>query len=111
MNGPVWTTAGTAATWWTWEGTAANRGYTAALGPALGDELAPQAGMTRPESVLLHPGVPVAAATERLEFWNALPEDERPLPDVHPALIKKLKFSEALPVEWAQEVVARRMVQ
>ena len=109
VTGPVWTTSGTVAKWWTWEGTAANRRYTAALGPSLGDELAPQAGMTRPDSIVLHPSVPIAAATERLEFWDALPEHERPLPDVHPALVKKLKFSEALPRKWAQEVIARRL--
>lgn len=43
--------------------------------------------------------------------WNALHEADRPLPDVHPALVTMLKFSEALPVEWAQEVIARRMIQ
>ena len=46
----------------------------------------------------------------RLEFWESLPESERPLPVVPPALVDKLKFSEALPVEWAVEVIARRMV-
>lgn len=110
VHGPVWTTSGTAAQWWTWEGSAANRRYTAALGPALGDELAHQHGMVRPDSITLRPDTPIAAATERLGLWNSLPEDERPLPDVHPSLVKKLKFSEALPTEWAQEVVARRMI-
>lgn len=110
VHGPVWSTAGSAAQWWTWEGNAANRRYTAALGPALGETFAPQHGLIRPDSITLHPDVPIAAAAERLEFWNALPEDDRPLPDVHPALVKKLKFSEALPEQWAQEVIGRRMV-
>lgn len=110
VHGPVWSTSGSAPQWWTWEGNAANRRYTAALGPALGEELMPQHGLIRPDSLSLHPDVPIAAAAERLEFWNALPEEDRPLPDVHPALVKKLKFSEALPEQWAQEVIARRMV-
>src|SRR5699024_8548720 len=109
-HGPVWSTAGTAPQWWTWEGTAANRRYTAALGPALGAELTPQHGMVRPDSITLHPATAITAAAERLEFWNSLPEEDQPLPEVHPALVRKLKFSEALPTEWAQEVIARRMV-
>ncbi|GAA4260835.1 DEAD/DEAH box helicase [Dietzia aurantiaca] len=109
VHGPVWSTAGKAPQWWTWEGSAANRRYTAALGPALGIELTPQHGVVRPDSISLHPHTPIAAAAERLEFWSALPEEDRPLPDVHQTLIKKLKFSEALPIEWAQKVISQRL--
>lgn len=111
IHGTVWSTTRTAAQWWTWAGSAANRRFAAAFGPALGDELAPQHGVTQPDSVTLHPHVAVATATERLKYWNALQESKRTLPEVHPALVKKLKFAEALPVEWAQEVIARRMIQ
>jgi len=109
-HGPVWTTTDNVRKWWTYEGSAANRRYQAALGPALGEELAPQGGMVQPDAVTLHEGMPTGPAAERLEFWESLPESERPLPVVPPALVDKLKFSEALPVEWAVEVIARRMV-
>ncbi|MCT2173559.1 helicase-related protein [Dietzia cinnamea] len=108
-HGPVWTTTDNVRKWWTYEGNAANRRYQAALGLALGEELAPQGGMVQPDAITLHEGMPTGPAAERLEFWASLPESERPLPAVPPTLIDKLKFSEALPVEWAVEVIARRM--
>lgn len=108
-HGPVWTTTDNVRKWWTYEGNAANRRYLAALGPSLGEELASQSGVVQPDAITLHEGTPTALAADRLEFWNALPEEDRPLPTVHPSLVDKLKFSEALPVEWAQEVLARRL--
>ncbi|MBB1052993.1 MULTISPECIES: DEAD/DEAH box helicase [unclassified Dietzia] len=108
-HGPVWTTTDNVRKWWTYEGSAANRRYQAALGSALGEELAPQGGIVQPDAITLYEGMPTAPAAERLEFWESLPESERPLPAVPPTLIDKLKFSEALPVEWAIEVIARRM--
>lgn len=110
-DGPVWTTTDNVRKWWTYEGNAANRRYLAALGPALGEEFAPQGGIVQPEAITLHEGTPTALAAERLAFWAALPEGDRPLPFVQPSLVDTLKFSEALPAEWAVEVLARRLSQ
>lgn len=106
-SGPVFLESDSEPKWWTWAGTAANQ----RLITYLGDTLAKPGQMVRHDFIrLVAPLRPddIAAAVRAAE---ALPEHQRPLPHVDKRALHGLKFSAALPEDWAREVIARRLLE
>lgn len=95
---------------WTWAGTAANQQLVADLGPDLGVELAPQRQRIRHDRISIHYGVAESELRERIAQARSLPPGDRPLPEVNEDALDELKFSQALPAEWAVRVLAARLV-
>ena len=93
---------------WTWAGTSANQQLVADLGPTLGVELAPQRQRIRHDRIFIHHGVAESELRERITLAQAL--TDRPLPEVNENALDELKFSEALPLDWAVRVLATRLV-
>lgn len=95
---------------WTWAGTVANQQLVADLGPGLGEELAPQRQRIRHDRIFIHYGVPESAVRERVNRARGLSAGDRPLPEVNEDALDELKFSQALPAEWALRVLQTRLI-
>nr|WP_255806832.1 DEAD/DEAH box helicase [Corynebacterium kalidii] len=112
------------AEWWDWAGTGRNHQLIAALGASAargfdvpagghadtaGSALAPLDQAGRYDRVRVFPDDTSAGIRERLDWYDALPANSRPLPYVSPKAVYGLKFSAALPEETARMILARRM--
>ncbi|RNE49737.1 ATP-dependent helicase [Corynebacterium alimapuense] len=95
---------------WTWAGTVANQQLVADLSSQLGEELAPQRQRIRHDRIFVHYGVPESELRERIRLANNLPSGQRPLPEVNEDALDELKFSQALPAQWAMQVLETRLV-
>ncbi|WP_369831087.1 helicase-related protein [Corynebacterium sp. J010B-136] len=93
--------------WWTWAGRPRNQQLIAWLG----DSLARQSQSARHDRIRLQRPLDRKAVAERISEIEGLPKDKRPLPKVDDRALEGLKFFEALPEQWAREVVAARLVQ
>ncbi len=91
--------------WWTWAGTAKNQRLIAYLG----DDLTRQSQIARHDRIRLRAPLDPASVQARLEEIDRLPLQDRPLPHVDDRALEGLKFSEALPMDWARETVAVRL--
>jgi ATP-dependent Lhr-like helicase len=115
---------GDQAEWWNWAGTGRNHQIIAALGASAargvevptgevagsaGSALAPLDQAGRYDRVRVFPDDTSAGIRERLDWFDALPTDSRPLPYVSPKALYGLKFNAALPEETARMILARRM--
>lgn len=103
---PVFLDSVTEPEWWTWAGTAENQRLIAYLG----DDLARQSQIARHDRIRLRKPLDPAAIRSRLADVEGLPRGQRPLPLVDDRAVEGLKFSEALPLEWARETVSARLV-
>ena len=95
---------------WTWAGTAANQQLVSDLGPDLGMELAPQRQRIRHDRIFIHPDIAESELRTRIRESRDLPPEQRPLPEINEDALDELKFSQALPREWAMQVLAVRLV-
>ncbi|MFW8623523.1 DEAD/DEAH box helicase [Corynebacterium glutamicum] len=95
---------------WTWAGTAANQQLVSDLGPDLGVELAPQRQRIRHDRIFIHPDIAESELRTRIRESRDLPPEQRPLPEINEDALDELKFSQALPREWAMQVLAVRLV-
>lgn len=95
---------------WTWAGTAANQQLVSDLGPDLGAELAPQRQRIRHDRIFIHPDIAESELRTRIREARNLPPEQRPLPEINEDALDELKFSQALPREWAMQVLAVRLV-
>lgn len=93
--------------WWTWAGRPRNQQLIAWLG----DSLARQSQTSRHDRIRLQRPLDRDAVAQRISEVEALPADQQPLPEVDDRALEGLKFFEALPAQWAREVVAARLVQ
>ena len=93
--------------WWTWAGRPRNQQLIAWLG----DSLAGQSQTARHDKIRLRRPLSPASVTNRIREVEELPAVQHPLPKVDDRALEGLKFFRALPVEWAREVVAARLVQ
>lgn len=93
--------------WWTWAGDAHNTQVIAALA---------ETGVVRSDQVARHDVIGLSGSFDsrevraRVEEVMALPVGGRPLPAMSVDDARGLKFSEALPMEWALHVLAVRQV-
>lgn len=106
-TGPVFLDSKSEPQWWTWAGTAANQ----RLITALGDSLAKPGQLVRHDFIRLLPPLHTDDIHRAVDAAEALPPDDRTLPTVDKRALTGLKFSAALPENWAREVLARRLVQ
>lgn len=104
--GPVFLDSSTELEWWTWAGTAENQRLIALLG----DGLARQSQLARHDRIRLREPLDTAAIRSRLAEMQRRPPGQQPLPTIDDRAVEGLKFSEALPMPWAQETLAMRMV-
>lgn len=98
--------------WYTYAGGPKNTAYLAALGDInnIGPALADPAQRVGYASLRLLPGVQPQQATERITWWNSLPENTRPLPQVSTDALWGLEFADALRPDWAAYTLGRRLV-
>lgn len=99
--------SGNAGEWWTWAGTAHNTQIIAALtstGAARSNQMA------RHDMVALTAPVDATAIRKRVDEVLAMLVNQRPLPPMSIDDARGLKFSEALPMEWALHELAVRQV-
>jgi len=99
-NGTVVERSRGEATWWTWAGTRANATLMAAL-----------PGVVDPKQRLGNFGLRLLREDAASDLAGMLGDVdwETALPEVNPAAVTRLKFSEALPPDLAARTVARRM--
>ena len=71
-------------------------------------ELAPQRQRIRHDRIFIHHGVAESELRERIALAQEL--SDRPLPEINEDALDELKFSEALPLNWAVRVLATRLV-
>lgn len=93
--------------WWTWAGTTHNTQIIAAL-TAIGAARSNQ--MARHDMVSLSAPIDATAIRKLVNEVMALSVDQRPLPPMSIDDARGLKFSEALPREWALHELAVRQV-
>lgn len=104
-TGDVFLDSATEPEWWTWAGTAKNQRLIAYLG----DDLARSSQNPRHDRIRLRSPLAPTAVQDRLAEIERLPLTERPLPHIDDRALDGLKFSEALPVDWARETIAMRL--
>lgn len=97
--------------WYTYAGGPKNTAYLATLGDInnIGPALTDPAQRVGYASLRLLPGVLPEQATERITWWNSLPENKRPLPKVSTDALWGLKFADALRPDWAAYTLGRRL--
>lgn len=98
------------AEWWSWCGTGRNQQVLAAMGRSDDQpQLAPMDQAARYDRLRVFPETSSSDIRERIDWYDALPATERPLPYVSPKAVYGLKFNAALPDEVARMILARRM--
>ncbi|MGP9623328.1 MULTISPECIES: DEAD/DEAH box helicase, partial [unclassified Corynebacterium] len=112
------------AEWWDWAGTGRNHQLIAALGAsasrgfdpaaaadatAPGSQLAPLDQSGRYDRLRVFPDESPATIRERIDWYDGMPAQQRPMPYVSPKAVYGLKFNAALPDEVARKILARRM--
>lgn len=91
--------------WWTWAGGPRNQAMLCALG-----SLADQGQRVDHSHIRLLPGATPDKVLHAIRAWESSPPHDRPVPEVNKVALRELKFSAALPAEWAAYAVGRRLI-
>lgn len=98
--------------WWSWCGAGRNHQLIAALGYRDSEtdlhQLAPLDQAGRYDRLRVFSDDTPAQIRQRIDWYDSLPVDQRPLPYVSSKAVYGLKFNAALPEKVAREVLARR---